>query len=126
MGEREENEDFFEDDGIYDAVEDGKTEIMAEAERLRQKIRRVLKGSADGRDVADYIIKELCGFDRSSFSRNALEMAREVGKREVALVLTQILDWEPIPEAHRERESFGARLARALCFWRRRGGVGGF
>lgn len=118
MEEKDESGDFFEEDGIYEAVEDGKSEIVAEAERLRQKLRRVLKETADGREVADYIIRELCGFDRSCFSRNALEMAREAGKREVGLVLTQVLDWTP--EAEKKTPAKKGFWARAFRLFRRK------
>lgn len=89
-----------EEDVIYDEDEATEAyererqeeEARAEAERLRAVFRRVLKGSAEGREVADYIIRKVCKGETSCFSKDALEMARNAGKQEIALWLKAVLE----------------------------------
>lgn len=90
---------YAEEDESYDEAAETEAyareqmeEARAEAERLRAVFRRVLKDTADGREVADYIIREVCKGETTCFSKDALEMARNAGKQEVALWLKAVLE----------------------------------
>lgn len=84
-------EEFFDED-IREELNAEQEATVKEAEQLRNKIRSVLKDSEDGREVADYIIKELCAAESTCFRSDALEMARAAGKQEVGMILRQILE----------------------------------
>lgn len=65
--------------------------LKDEALILRSKIRAVFSTN-DGKDVADYLLYEVCGIGRSVFDENAAKMARKAGAQEVGLFLKAILD----------------------------------
>lgn len=65
--------------------------VKDEAVLLRSKIRSVFS-TDDGKDVADYLLYEVCGIGRSVFDESAAKMARKAGAQEVGLLIKAILD----------------------------------
>lgn len=72
-------------------MEPDKPKISAKEKNLRKKFRKVF-GSAEGKEVLDYITEAICGWSVSNFFENPRKADFWMGQRSVAKRLKTLTD----------------------------------